>query len=203
MKYTLGNSGGYVPRGELPSFNGINQLTANHLQAITRGIDRATVVSGEGYEVARYSNATVIRPKRYVTGSGFRNFQVFTYTDSSNNVYATVSVGTVNRVIAKIGSLYLDQVDPTDCYIVVESTYEPNKPFPTEAEIKQYGSFPSGMDTETKSVYILASVKYVAPSDKNGNVASANASQIHERGNLACSRIRVGGEKAVWQWWTV
>lgn len=213
----LSSGGGYVPRDGLPLIKVGDQLDINALNKIIQGINRASVVSGEGYQVRRYSNATVIQPKQYVSGGAFRNFQVYCYVDANGQGHCTVSIGTVNRCIPKINDKYLDSVDPStklqpqidgvasDGYIVVEATYADGKPFPSESTIK----FVQALQTETTantSQYPLASVKYKGASTSSSGArepAQVIASQLHAERNLSVSRVKVGQVKFYWQWWTV
>lgn len=211
----LGSGGGYVPREGLPTIKVGDQLNINHVQNIVKGIDRATVVYGNGYQVRRYSNSTVIQPNNYVVGAGFKNFQVFTYTSDTKQCYCTVSVGTVNRVIPKIDTLYIDNVDSNtglvprievsqDGYIVLESVYENNKPFPKVAYVKFYPSAGlQPLDNQNASKYILASVKYNPATQENGNIPFLNVTQFHTGGNVAVSRIKISSQDPIWHWWVV
>jgi hypothetical protein len=216
-KFHLGNTDGYNPvNPSLPKFTVGSSASINDFQKLTRGIDRATIASGNGYEVARYSNSTVIRPKNYVVGGKFRNFQVYAYTDKNGNGIVTVSIGTVNRTIPKIGSMYMDQthevdganIGPTisvnsDGYIVVEATYDANKPFPSESEVKFVTDLTSPDMMADVSQFPLARVVYKDADAGKKTPADVVVSQIHESGNLAVSRVKIGSSKVYWQWWRI
>ena len=213
----LNSGGGYVPRDGLPLIKVGDQLDIVALNKIIQGINRASIVTGEGYQVRRYSNATVIQPKQYVSGGKFRNFQVYCYVDANGQGHCTTSIGTVNRCIPKINGKYLDSVDPatglqpqidgvaSDGYIVIEATYADDKPFPSDTVIKFVTELETVSSTN-KSQYPLASVKYKSASTSNNNERippQVIASQLHAERNLSVSRVKVGLVKHFWQWWIV
>ena len=212
----LNSGGGYVPRDGLPLLKVGDQLDIVALNKIIQGINRASIVTGEGYQVRRYSNATVIQPKQYVTGGAFRNFQVYCYMDANGQGHCTTSIGTVNRCIPKIDGKYLDstnsnglqpQVDGVsgDGYIVVEATYAADKPFPSESTIKFVPALQTTQNSNT-SQYPLASVKHIPASTSSSGArvpAQLFASQIHPERNLSVSRVKVGASTFYWQWWQV
>jgi hypothetical protein len=209
----LNSGGGYVPRDGLPLLKVGDQLDINALNKIIQGINRASVVTGEGYQVRRYSNATVIQPKQYVTGGKFRNFQIFCYIDANGQGHCSTSIGTVNRCIPKISGRYLDHTDSTglqpkidgvssDGYIVVEATYAADKPFPSESTIK----FVTALETVTNqntSQYPLASIKHKPADSSKKEPAQLIVTQLHSENNLSVSRVKVGQNNVYWQWWTV
>jgi len=208
----LGSSSGYVPRDGLPLLRVGDQFSIDTLNKIIEGINKATVVAGNGYQVRRYSNSTVVQPTQYVSGGKFRNFQIYGFVDSNGGKYVTCSIGTVNRIIPKIGSLYLDQVDAKKLppkvavqgtgYIVVEVTYNATRPFPDQCEIK----FVSQLETNTNqltSQYPLASVSIEEGNSANKTPPSVLVSQIHAEYNLSVCRIKVGQSTVYWQWWTI
>lgn len=213
----LGSTDGYNPLyGGTPKFTVGESISVNKLQALVRATDRATVVSGNGYQVRRYSNSTVIQNTNYVNGGQFKNFQVYGYVDISNVGYVTISIGTVNRAIPKVGDLYMDEVQTfgetvlppripiaLDGYIVVECTYDANKPFPSVSEIK----FVEDLETDTMksatSQYPLASVKWTEADESTKKPAEVSVTQIHAYGNLSVARVKVGATKVYWQWWLI
>ena len=213
----LGNTDGYNPvNSGIPKFIIGGGFSVNHLQAISKAVDRAHISSGDGYQVRQYSNSTVIQVNNTATGGQFRNFQVFGYADSNDNCFITVSVGTVNRVIPKVGSLYMDQVQTINGsilpprisvsgngYVVVECTYESGKPFPSVSEIKFVTALETDAMKSATSQYPLASVTYTPANAGAKTPASVTASQIHSTGNLSVARIKAGSSKVYWQWWTV
>ena len=209
----LSSGGGYVPRDGLPLIKVGDQLDIVALNKIIHGINRASIVTGEGYQVRRYSNATVIQPKQYVSGGKFRNFQVYCYIDANGQGHCTTSIGTVNRCIPKIGGLYLDNADSnglqpkvsgvsSDGYIVVEATYAANKPFPSESTIKFVTALETTSNSNT-SQYPLASIKYKSADSSKKEPAQLLTSQIHPERNLSVSRVKVGASTFYWQWWQV
>ena len=209
----LNSGGGYVPRDGLPLIKVGDQLDIVALNKIIQGINRASIVTGEGYQVRRYSNATVIQPKQYVSGGKFRNFQVYCYIDANGQGHCTTSIGTVNRCIPKIGGLYLDNADSnglqpkvsgvsSDGYIVVEATYAANKPFPSESTIKFVTALETTSNSNT-SQYPLASIKYKPADSSKKEPAGLITSQLHPERNLSVSRVKVGASTFYWQWWQV
>jgi hypothetical protein len=212
----LNSGGGYVPRDGLPLIKVGDQLDIVALNKIIQGINRASIVSGDGYQVRRYSNSTVIQPNKYVAGGSFKNFQVFCYTDENGQGHCTTSIGTVNRCIPKINGKYLDSVDPStklqpqidnvdsDGYIVVEATYEADKPFPKESTIKFVTALQT-TESSNISQYPLASVKYKSATTSGTTRIPAQviASQLHAERNLSVSRVKVGQTTFYWQWWQV
>lgn len=213
-KYHLGGTDGYNPIGAgLPKFLVGTPASVNQFQALNRGIDRATVTSGNGYQVRRYSNSTVIQPNQYVVGGSVRNFQIFAFVDKDGNGFATSTIGTVNRTIPKIGNLYMDQVDGSnqipkiavtgDGYIVIEAYYDEFKPFPDGCVLKFVSVLETNQQELEKSQYPLASVKYKPANAGAKTPAEISVTQIHESKNIACCRVKVGASRVYWQWWTV
>lgn len=212
----LGSSNGYVPRDGLPMLRVGDQFDINTLNKILEGINRATVVAGNGYQVRRYSNSTVIQTSPYVTGGAFKNFRVFGFVNESGQGFATLSIGTVNRTIPKINGKYLDQLDDDKMspkvqvtgigYIVLEAKYDANKPFPSETEVKFVTALPTEERGES-SQYPLASVGFYPakynPVTKSQDPAEVLVTQIHSQGNLSVARVKVGQGRFYWQWWTV
>lgn len=212
----LGNTDGYNPvNPSLPKYTVGDALSVNGFQATNRAIDRATITSGNGYQVVRYSNSTVLRPTNYVVGGKFRNFQVYGFTDKTQQGWATVAIGTINRTIPKIGSYYLDQVIPIgetevppkiavtgEGYIVLEVNYDSSKAFPSASEVKFVSQLQADEQTST-SQYPLAKVVYKPANAGKKTDADVVVSQIHSEGNLSVARIKVGASKVYWQWWIV
>ena len=198
----LGNSDGYNPRNSR-NINVGDQFSIDHLKSIQRGIDRSEIVSGDGYKV---------RIKQNTTGGAFRNFQVLPYTDINGLCHVTCSIGTVNRVIPKIGSLYLDQLDgeelppkitiTADGYIVLEVAYEADKPFPNTTVVKYVNQLETELIAST-SQYPLASVKYIPEDTAKKEPVDVVATQIHATGNLSVARVKVGASTFYWQWWII
>jgi hypothetical protein len=212
----IGSGGGYVPRDGLPMLKVGDQLSIDTLNKIMEGINRATVVAGNGYQVRRYSNSTVIQPNQYVTGGAFKNFRIFGFVNENGQGFATTTIGTVNRTIPKINGKYLDQLDSDNLtpkvsvtgigYIVLEAKYDANKPFPSETEVKFVTALPTEERGES-SQYPLASVGfYPAKYNSATNTrmpAEVLVTQMHSQGNLSVARVKVGQGRFYWQWWTV
>lgn len=216
-QYHLGSTDDYNPRGSTPKFRVGDIASVNDFQSLSRSIDRASVVSGNGYQVRRYSNSTVIQNNQSVVGGKLKNFQVYCYVDANGLCWATSTVGTVNRCVPKMQgtNLYLDQVDENqlaprvqfgnDGWIVIAALYEADYPFPRNLEIKFTTTDPAsgGLDTPTLGGYPLAKVTIIQPSSQNGNVKSISTVQYHGDGNLGVSRLKVGAEKVFWNWWII
>lgn len=213
-QYHLGNTDGYNPvNPSLPKFLAGSATSVNDFQKLTRGIDRATISSGNGYQVRRYSNSTVIQQTQNVLGGKMRNFQIFGFVDKNNAGWVTTSIGTVNRIIPKIDSLYLDQLDSSGLppkisvsangYIVIEAVYDPVKPFPSTAILTFVSTLDTNQMNPSYSQYPLASVKYTPANAGAKTPADVSVTQIHESGNLSVARVKVGSSKVYWQWWRV
>jgi hypothetical protein len=123
----------------------------------------------------------------YVTNAGGNKFEV--------------SPGTVNRIVPKIGSVYLDasekpQVTVTASgYICVMLTHETDSFFPRTATIVFHAGSVTPGDTETTGYWPLAKV----------NVTETEAGTQYETitfsyGNLVCNRLKAGANTAVWYW---
>jgi hypothetical protein len=112
-----------------------------------------------------------------------------------------VSPGTVNRIVPKIGSVYLDastkpQLTVTASgYICVLLTHETDSFFPRTATIIFHTGSATPGDTETNGYYPLAKV----------NVTETEAGTQYETivfsyGNFVCNRLKAGANTAVWYW---
>jgi len=118
----------------------------------------------------------------------------------------TVTPGTVNRYIPKIGTNYIDQSPPptitvTDNgYILVKVTYEANKYFPRTAEIVFLAVTTPPVDTETESHYPLA--KVVKTTTVGVSTYSLTGVGFYSNGNLIVNRLKSGQGMATW-WWDV
>lgn len=118
----------------------------------------------------------------------------------------TITPGTVNRYIPKIGSDYIDQTPPptitvTDNgYILVKATYEVNKFFPRTAEIVFLAVATPPADTGTESYYPLA--KVVKTTSGGVDTYSLTGVGFFNNGNLVVNRLKAGNNTATW-WWDV
>lgn len=196
----------------LPNIRPDQTLTPTFVGKIISGVDASTPRFGNGYQLANYSTGSVIRiPTPYKAGSPTTNFYVNAYISSQNRAEAIVSVGTVNRVVPKVGNKFIDQLEADGLpprillqqsgYIVIQATYTPNKPFPDAAEIRFLTTLPSISSEQNVSVYPLAKITgTVATRDAPAGVV---ASQYHLQGNLAVNRFKIGQSAFFWQWYTV
>jgi hypothetical protein len=118
----------------------------------------------------------------------------------------TITPGTVNRYIPKIGSNYIDQTPPptitvTDNgYILVKASYEVNKFFPRTAEIVFLAVATPPADTNTESYYPLA--KVVKTISSGVTSYSLTGVGFFNNGNLVVNRLKAGNNTATW-WWDV
>ena len=118
----------------------------------------------------------------------------------------TITPGTVNRYIPKIGTNYIDETpQPTitvtdNGYILVKATYEVNKFFPRNAECVFLAVATPPADTNTESYYPLARVVKTT----SGGVDSYSLTGVgfFNNGNLVVNRLKAGNNIATW-WWDV
>ena len=194
----------------LPSIRPDQTLTPAFIGKIIQGIDNSTPRFGNGYQIANYSGGSVLRINTpSVAGNPTTNFQVNAFIENGQ-AKATVSVGTVNRVIPKINGRYLDQLinrlPPTinimglSGYIVLEVLAEANKPFPSNVSAKYVTTY-ENTDTSGKSTYPLAKITGIPAT--TGKEAEVLVDQIHLEGNLGVSRFKVGQNIMYFQWYTV
>jgi len=115
----------------------------------------------------------------------------------------SVSPGTVNRYIPKIGSVYIDAASAPKItvsgpgYICVKCTYAANSFFPRTATIVfETGDTPP-VDTNSQSFYPLAKVN----EETTGGVTSLTFTRLVEPANLVVNRLKAGANNATW-WWT-
>jgi hypothetical protein len=194
----------------LPRIRPEQRLTPAFMAGIVNGVDRSTLRNGTGYTVTNYPNGQVLNIPPWVkTGEGF-NLQVTAFVDK-DQPFATVSLGTVNRVIPTINSKHLDQytdgvpprlpIPAPNGFVVLEVTYEANKPFPSKAEIKFMADRPDTSNETTTSRFILATTEFKAKTKTEE--ASVFATQVHKRGNLIVNRFKVGASLYYWFWYTI
>lgn len=116
-----------------------------------------------------------------------------------NEDKVTITPGTVNRYVPKIGSVYIDattqpQITVTgEGYIVVGVSYEVNKFFPRTAVITFVSGSTVPADTNTEGYYPLAKINSSGGSD-------FTLVRLSEKGNLVVNRLKAGASTAVW-WW--
>ena len=117
----------------------------------------------------------------------------------SNTEYLKFYPGTVNRVMPKLNGQYLDAQPPPEVELqegiyAVKATWESGSYFPKESEVlyasADWPSFPE--DTNTESYYPLYSVA------KNGNKWVVTL--LHNKRNLAVTRVKAGDNTAAWFW---
>jgi hypothetical protein len=116
----------------------------------------------------------------------------------------SVSPGTVNRYIPKIGGTYIDAATPPTItaegpgFICVKCTYESGKFFPRTATIVfEPGATPPA-DTNTESFYPLARVNETTVE----GVQVFTMLRLVEPANLVVNRLKAGNNIATW-WWDV
>lgn len=194
----------------LPSVKPNQQLTPSFVGKIINAIDSSTPRFGNGYQIGNYATGSVMRFNTpFTAGAPMTNFMVTAWTEKGQS-WATVSVGTVNRRVPKIGSKYLDQPDAnglfpkiqvlSDGYVVLEAKYEANKPFPDNVEVKFVATLGTNMETNV-STYALA--KVVGKNATHTTPAMVLTNQMHLEGNLAVNRYKIGTNIFYWQWYTV
>ncbi len=117
----------------------------------------------------------------------------------------TITPGTVNRYIPKIGTKYIDESPPPELtvtnngYILVKVTYEAGKFFPRTAEIVFLAESTPPADTNTESYYPLA--KVVKTTSGGIDNYSLTGVGFFSNANLAVNRLKAGANTATW-WWT-
>lgn len=213
----VSDSSGYVPRdSQIPNVKSGDALTPRYVQKITQGIERSSVVNGVGYGVQRLSNATILSIPKSNNGAtvSVSNFKVTIVTVDktvSTDARAYVSVGTVNRCIPKIGTVYLDRLRPSDNkqpyvefgndgYIGIKVTYTAGVPFPSTSVIEWRSSLPT-TSTDSESFYPLASVTWNL--NAQTEAVEATVTQIHLSRNLSVNRFKIGTSTYYWQWYLV
>lgn len=119
-----------------------------------------------------------------------------------NGDKVTVSPGTVNRYIPKIGSVYLDADTPPEItvadegHVCIKVTYEVNKFFPRTAEIVFVTGTTPPADTENESYWPLGKV------NKDTSTTPPKYSLVKLGiGNKVVNRLKAGSNTATW-WWT-
>jgi hypothetical protein len=122
--------------------------------------------------------------------------------DGSNKVF--VSPGTVNRIVPKIGSVYLDAATAPDItvtgegYISIKLTYVAATFFPRTAEIIFNAGTATPADTETIGYYPLAKVNSVTV-----GAITTYSLIVFSYGNFICNRLKSGANPAAWYWATI
>ena len=112
-----------------------------------------------------------------------------------------VSPGTVNRIIPKIGSVYLDAATKPQLtvtvsgYICVQLTHETDSFFPRTATIIHHPGAVTPADTETTGYYPLAKVNITETEE-----GTKYETIVFSYGNFVCNRLKAGANTAVWYW---
>ncbi len=118
----------------------------------------------------------------------------------------TITPGTVNRYIPKIGTTYIDASPPPELtvtdngYVLVKVTYEVDKYFPRTAEIVFQPVATPPADTNTESYWPLA--KVVKTISEGVTYYSLTGVGFYSNGNLVVNRLKAGNNIATW-WWDV
>ena len=207
----IGDLSGSNPSSpNLPRIRPEQRLTPAFMGNIVNGIDRATLRSGVGYTVTNYPSGQILSIPPWVKNGESFNLQVTAFIEN-DQPFATVSLGTVNRVIPTINSKYLDQytdgvppklpIPAPNGWVVLEVTYDASKPFPSKAEIKFMSTRPDTSNETTTSRFILATTEFKAKTKTEE--ATTFATQIHKRGNLIVNRFKVGSSTYYWFWYTI
>ena len=203
----IGDSGGFVSSSQTPDYKPDQNFNARYLEKILRAIESGTPRRGVGYEIHNTNRGWTIGLHRPALGRKLRFFVVSVY-DDNNSIFANVSVGMVNRTIPKLEGKFLDQtlganetqrpprisITAPLGYVGIEVAYEPNKVFPTTAEIK-YKTTLAENDTNITSFYPLA---VIAIEQKDG-VNTALVTQLSDV-NLVVNRMKVGTDVYSWSW---
>lgn len=134
----------------------------------------------------------------------FQDDEVYNPLDPSLSVdKVSITPGTVNRYIPKIGANYIDEPTPPtltatgEGYVSVKCTYEADKYFPRTAEIVFTSGATAPVDTNTESHYPIAKIN----STTVGMVTTLSLVRLVQSGNLAVNRLKSGASAATW-WWT-
>ena len=207
----IGDLSGSNPSSpNLPRIRPEQRLTPAFMGNIVNGIDRATLRSGVGYTVTNYPSGQILSIPPWVKNGESFNLQVTAFIEN-DQPFVTVSLGTVNRVIPTINTKYLDQytdgvppklpIPAPNGWVVLEVTYDANKPFPSQAEIKFMSTRPDTSNETTTSRFILATTEFKAKTKTEE--ATTFATQIHKRGNLIVNRFKVGSSTYYWFWYTI
>jgi hypothetical protein len=115
-----------------------------------------------------------------------------------------VSAGTVNRIVPKIGSDYIDAATAPSLtvtgegYICIKLTYVASTFFPRTAEIIFNAGASTPVDTETIGYYPLAKVNSVTV-----GVVTTYSMIVFSYGNFICNRLKSGSNPAAWYWATI
>lgn len=204
-------TGGNPSSPNLPRLRPEQRLTPAFMNNVINGIDRATIKTGTGYLVTNYPTGQILTiPKQLPISQGY-NLQVLPFIQD-DKAWFTVTIGTVNRVIPKIGGKYLDQYDKDGIppkleitsesgFVILEVTYDANKPFPSEANIKFVSTRPNTSNETTTSTFILATTEF-KPKTKTEE-ASVSSVQVHKRGNLIVNRFKIAASTYYWYWYTI
>jgi len=139
----------------------------------------------------------------YFPNTRIRPFTVDLYEKDGQKKFS-VRAATVNRVVPKMNSKYLDASPPPDGpaitgegYIAVKCTYVEATFFPRTAEVVFLAgaNMDAYADTETTSYFPLAKINVTG----SGATASYSVIQLSSS-NLVVNRLKSGDNSAVW-WW--
>jgi hypothetical protein len=159
--------------------------------------------NGYGFYASGYGASLDLSKPFPEDASAFNNYKpLFPTIDATDKV--TVSPGTVNRIVPKIGSAYIDAATaPTvtvtgEGYICIKLTYVAATFFPRTAEIIFNAGTATPADTETIGYYPLAKVNSVTV----GSVTTYSLI-VFSYGNFICNRLKSGANPAAWYWATI
>ena len=194
--------GGFNSGSISGSFAAGQPISANSLNKLATAADASRTMMSN--DLTFFSNTDGVSygiPQDAVQGASLNPLDPVISGDK-----VTITPGTVNRYIPKIGSNYIDETPaPTitvtaNGYILVKVTYEANKYFPRTAEVVfEVGASPPA-DTNTESYYPLA--KVVKTSSGGVDTYSLTGVGFFNNGNLVVNRLKAGNNIATW-WWDV
>jgi hypothetical protein len=137
--------------------------------------------------------------------------QVYNIAATNSPLYPNISgdkvsvfPGTVNRIVPKIGSDFIDASTPPtitvtgEGYICIKLTYVPATFFPRTSEIIFYAGTTTPADTETEGYYPLSKINSVTV----GSVTTYSMIVL-SYGNFVCNRLKSGANAAAWYWATI
>jgi hypothetical protein len=176
-------------------------ISASALNKLGTAADSAQTVMSNDFTFFAGNNGTGYGlPQEVYVGVGLNPLD-----PQINGDKVTITPGTVNRYIPKIGTKYIDESPPPELtvtdngYILVKVTYEANKFFPRTAEIVFLAVATPPVDTNTESHYPLA--KVVKTLVEGVTYYSLTGVGVLNNSNLAVNRLKAGANTATW-WWT-
>lgn len=177
-------------------------ISASELNKLGTAADAAQTVMSNDFTFFAGNNGTGYGlPQEVYVSSGLNPLDPQIIGDK-----VTITPGTVNRYIPKIGDVYIDASPPPELtvtdngYVLVKVTYEVNKYFPRTAEIVFLAVATPPADTNTESYWPLA--KVVKTITEGVTYYSLTGVGFYSNGNLVVNRLKAGNNIATW-WWDV